>query len=127
MIRAGTLDRRITIEAKSIARDPEYGSEAPGWLPVASRIPASVRDALPTVRRMEHVEQGIETASQMTRIRIRIRYRSGLTSAMRIVLHGRRGEAGQPDEPDRLLQIISGPAEVGRREGLEFMTEDWSV
>lgn len=125
MIRAGTLDRRITIEAKGVARDPEYGSEVPGWLPVASRIPASVRDALPTVRRMERVEQGIETASQMTRIRIR--YRSGLTSAMRIVLHGKRGLAGQPDEPDRLLQIISGPAEVGRREGLEFMTEDWSV
>lgn len=116
---AGTLDRRITIEAKGVMKEHEYGSEVPGWLPVASRIPASARDALPTVRRMERIEQGLESASQMTRIRIR--YRSGITPDMRILLHGKTGE------PDRMLKIISGPAEVGRREGLEFMTESWSV
>lgn len=120
MIASGTLDRRITIEKKSTVKDAEYGSEETvAWLPVAARIPARAVDALPTVRRMERIDQGLETASQMTRIRIR--YRSGITPDMRIVLHGK------PGDPDRILQIISGPAEVGRREGLEFMTESWSV
>jgi hypothetical protein len=42
-------------------------------------------------------------------------YRAGLTAAMRFV------------EGDRVMQIISGPAELGFRDGLEFMVEEYSA
>jgi hypothetical protein len=31
------------------------------------------------------------------------------------------------DRDDRLLQITSVPAEIGRRQGLEFMAENYSA
>lgn len=114
-MRGSQLDRRITIEAKTIVKDPDYGSEIETWLPITSgaRIPANVLDTLPS--KSESVQQGIRVATQPARIRIR--YRPDVTSAMRIIVHG---------DSDRLCQIVGGPAEIGRREWLEMVVENYS-
>lgn len=113
MFSSGALNRKVTIEAKQITQDPTYGTEVVAWVPVATRIAANLQDVLPS--RSEQVKQGIALATQPSRLRIR--YRAGITAAMRIIVHG---------GTDRICQIVAGPAELGRREGLEMMIEEYS-
>lgn len=54
--------------------------------------------------------------------RVRAYYRAGITADMRAVLLGRGG-----GEADRVLKIVSGPAELGRKYGMEMMVEDFST
>lgn len=112
-MRGSNLDRRITIEQKSITQDPNYGTEVIAWTVVASRIPAQVQDALPS--KSETTKDALRMATQPSRVRIR--YRSDITSDMRITVHG---------SSDRIMQIVSGPAEIGRREWLEMMVEAYT-
>ena len=113
-MRAGTLRDRITIEANISVDDPDYGPQPGAWTPIASRIAAEVQDVLPS--KSERVTQGIRVATRPARIRIR--YRTGITSDMRVIVHG---------ETDRTMQIVGGPAVLGRREGLEMVCEEYSV
>ena len=110
-MRAGQLDRRITIERKTGARDPKYGTQADQWEPVFARIPAQVKDELPS--KSEKVSSGVRTTSAPARIRIR--YMSGITAEMRIVVH---------DQVERVMEIVGAPAEIGRREWLEFVATE---
>lgn len=103
----GTLDRRIRIE-RPVADGSFDGAGSGTWEPVAT-VWASVVDALPS--RGERLADGMNIAARPARVRIR--YRSDVTSDMRFVM----GE--------RIMQIISGPAEIGRREALEFMVEEY--
>lgn len=114
MTRAGQYDRRLSIEAKSVTVDPDYGTQTVTWTVFAARIPAQVQDVLPS--KSESAAQGIRIATQPARVRIR--YLAGITSDMRLVLHG---------ATDRTMQITAGPAELGRREGLEMMAENYST
>lgn len=92
--------------------DPAYGSGAPEWVLVVE-VWAEVHDILPS--RAEQVKNGIQLASDSARVRIR--YRDGITSAMRIVeKNGRK----------RKLSIIAGPAALGGMRELEFMVERFS-
>lgn len=103
------LDRRITIERRVTTKDATYNSPVTTWTEVA-RVWAEVRDALPS--RAESVQtDAVQSARQS---RIRIRYREGIDSTMRV----RYGQ--------RILQIIGGPAEIGRKHFLEFMAEEFS-
>lgn len=113
-MRSGQLDRRITIERKTTAPDPDYGTDVVTWTVFASRIAAQVQDVLPS--KSESAGQGISIAAQPARVRIR--YLAGITPDMRIVVHG---------VTDRLMQITAGPAELGRREGIEFMAMQYST
>lgn len=113
-MRAGQYDRRISIEAKTSTVDPEYGTETVTWTTFASRISAQVQDVLPS--KSESAADGIVIAVRPARVRIR--YMSGITSDMRLVLH---------DTTDRTMQIIAGPAELGRREGIELMVTEYST
>ena len=113
-MRAGQLDQRITLERKTVTQDPDYGTEVVTWTVFASRIAAQVQDVLPS--RAETAGQGIALATQPARIRIR--YLAGITSDMRVVVHG---------ATDRLMQITAGPAELGRRERTEFMVAHYST
>jgi head-tail adaptor len=110
-----TLDSRITIERKTSAQDPDYGTYEDAWVPITngSRIPANAQDVLPS--KSEATRNGIRIATQPTRIRIR--FRTDVTGDMRVVIHG---------ATDRICQIVSGPAEIGRREWLEMMVENYS-
>jgi len=107
-------DRRITIE-RSTSVDSEYGPVPGPWeaIPNGYRVPAEVQDTLPS--KSEAVKQGIRVNSQPARVRMP--YLGGITSDMRIVVHG---------ETDRILQIIAGPAELGRRDGIEMVVMEYS-
>lgn len=113
-MKAGQLDRRISIEAKTSTVDSEYGTGTVTWTAFASRIPAQVQDVLPS--KSESTVDGIVIAVRPARVRIR--YMSGITSDMRLIVHG---------TTDRLMQIIAGPAEFGRRESIELMVAEYST
>ena len=111
---APILDRRITIRRKVVTKDPDYGSEVAEWEVFGEpRMKAEVRDTLPS--RSEQVKQGLRIAAQPSRIRMR--YLSGVTSDMRVTIHG---------ETDRECEIIGGPAELGRRKWLEMVVSSFS-
>ena len=111
MLSAGDLDRRIIIEARAVTgTDPTYGTPVYGWATHAE-VWAQVRDVLPS--RAESLDDSVSISRRPARIRIR--YREGITSDMRIKFG------------DRTLLIVSGPAELGRREALELMAEELST
>lgn len=112
-MRAGKLNRRVKIQAYTEVDDPIYGPQPAGWADVAT-VWAEVQDVLPS--KSESVKEGLAVAYNRTRIRMR--YREGVTSAMRIVeLGGMK----------RTLQIVGGPAILGNREGLELLCEEHST
>lgn len=116
-MRGSDLDRRITIEHKQVEQHPGYGTEVITWAPFASRIAAQVQDTLPS--KSEAVKQGLTVASRPARIRFR--FRNGITSDMRVIVHSK-------DElTNRTLQITAGPAEIGRREWVELVCEEYST
>lgn len=114
-MRGSQLDRRITIQANTPTQDSEYGTVVEGWATFAgaARIPAQVQDTLPS--KSEATADGLRLAKHTARVRIR--YLAGVTADMRVIVHG---------ESDRTMTIIAGPAEIGRREWLEFMCEDFT-
>ena len=107
-MRAGALDRRVTIESKTVTRD-DFGAEVIAWATFAE-VWAEVRD-------ISSVEKVINEARTMARLTmIRTRYVSGVTSDMRIRLN----------TDGRVLQITS-MAEIGRRLGWSFLCEAYSA
>lgn len=122
-MRSGELDREITVERKSVTQDSEYGTEVIAWIPlvpmagspvVGERFWAQVQDVMPS--RSESVKLGLVEARNQTRIRIR--WRSDVTSDMRIIVHG---------DADQVFQIIGGPAQVGgRKRMLEMVCERYA-
>ena len=112
------LDKRIRIERPVAAVG--FDSAGSGDWDEVGKAWASVRDALPS--RAERLADGINIAARPARVRMR--YRDGITPAMRFVLLRRQGGV---DVVQRVMQIVSGPAELGAREFLEFMVEDYST
>ena len=107
----GTLDRRIVFERRVVSgQDPDYGTNIVAWVEHA-KVWAQVRDVLPS--RSESLDDNVSIRRRPARIRIR--YRDDITSEMRIRLG------------DRYLSIVAGPAEIGRREGIELMAEELST
>ena len=107
IIKASDLDTRITFEARQTTQDATYKTKVVTWVPY-KKAWAQVRDVLPS--RAEQVDSNISMSRRPCRIRIR--YRRDLDSTMQIDIAGRK------------LRIVSGPAELGRKEGLEFMAEE---
>jgi head-tail adaptor len=112
-MKAGTLDRRIRIEAKTVTQDPDYGTETIAWATFAT-VWANVQEVLPS--KSESQAEGIRIAERPARVRMR--YLAGITSDMRVVWL---------DRDNRVLKIIAGPAELGRREGIELMCAEYST
>lgn len=109
-------DEQVTIERRTAARDPDYGTEIPGaggWEAVADHIWANVQDQLPS--RGESIGNGLVTA--VTRTRLRIEVDNSVTTAMRVTLHGKG---------DRVMQIIAGPALLDDRRNVEWILEGYS-
>jgi len=108
-IQAGSLNRRIAFERK--LRPTGRGNAGKEtWEPVAT-VWAEVMDMLPS--RGERLSDGMTMTNRPARVRLR--YRGDITSDMRII-YG-----------TRTMQIIAGPAELGRREGLELIAEGYST
>jgi len=106
---AGDLDRLIRIEQK--VEDNSFDGAGSETWELFAQAWAQVQDMLPS--RGERLADGLNIATRPARVRIR--YIEGVTSDMRLVMG------------DRIMQIVSAPAELGRREGLELMVEDYST
>ena len=107
------LDEQVTIEQRTVEKDPDYGTDIEGseaWLPVAVAVWTNAQDQLPS--RGEATSNGLTTA--VTRTRLRIQNDARITTAMRVILH---------DKGDRIMQIIAGPALLDDRRHVEFMLE----
>ncbi len=107
IIQSGRLDREIVIRHRSVTTDPDYGTSVETWTDLDT-VWAEVQDMLPS--RGERIADGVNVARRPCRIRIR--YRDDIDSSMRVVLDG------------RTLRIVTMPAELGRREGIEFVAEE---
>lgn len=110
LIVAGRLKERVTIMHRIETQEPVYGTTVVTWEPLAT-VWAEVQDILPS--RSESIAEGISLARRPARVRMR--YRDDLDSSMRLVVNGRS------------LNIVAGPAELGFRDGLEFMAEELST
>lgn len=106
---AGELDKQIRIERPQ-ADDAFDGAGSASWALVEDGVWASVKDALPS--RAEKLAEGINVATRPARVRMR--YREDVTPDMRFVLGA------------RIMQIVAGPAEIGTRDGVEFMVENYT-
>lgn len=103
----GRLNRRIRIER--LLPDTALDGAGSGEWELVKTVWAQVQDVLPS-RGQTQADLG----ATMTRpSRVRMRYRAGVTSDMRFVMGG------------RAMYIVSGPAEIGNRDGLEFMVAEY--
>jgi len=104
---AGYYDRRIRIE-RPVPDDSFDGAGSGSWEPFKT-VWANVQDMLPS--KSERVSDGLNALTRPARVRIR--YRTDVTTDMRFVMG------------DRIMQIVSEPAQLGFRVALEFMVEDY--
>jgi SPP1 family predicted phage head-tail adaptor len=112
-MRVGKLDRYIRIEQKSITEDPDYGAGLETWT-TYKHAWASIEDV--TTKMQESTNSDLRQLKQPCRVMLR--YDSNIDVTMRIVML---------DRDDRILQIVSQPAEIGRREAIEFMAENYNA
>ena len=105
-MKAGKLDDRITIQQRSVTQEINYGTSVESWSDL-DEVWADVQDMLPS--RGERIADGIDVARRPARVRIR--YRDDVDSTMRVQHNG------------LTYRIVTQPAELGRREGLEFVME----
>jgi len=108
----GPLDRRIRIEQRGTV-DGDLGPQPGAWTTFGT-FWASVQEVLPS--RGESQADGIRIAERPARVRMR--YVTGITSAMRVVYL---------DRSDRVMKIIAQPVELGRKHGIEFMAADFTT
>lgn len=106
-MKAGPRNRRIVIERRVETQDPTYGTITATWETLAT-VRAEIRDMIPS--RGERIAEGISIARRPCRVRML--YRGDVDSTMRLK-HG-----------DRVLKIVSQPAELGFREGVEIVAEE---
>lgn len=105
------MDRLVRLE-RPVSDDSLDGAGSGGWA-LVDEIWAEIVDMLPSKSDGERIANGIDFAERPARVRVR--FRTDITNAMRLVLDG------------RIMQIVSMPAELGRREGLELMVKDFST
>lgn len=104
---ASRFNRLIRIE-RPVEDEEGDGAGSGTWALVGTTY-AEVIDMLPS--RGERLADGVNLSARLTRVRMR--FRTDIAPSMRFVMG------------DRTMQIVSGPAEMGRREAIEFMTEEY--
>jgi head-tail adaptor len=108
-----TPNCRGRIEYPVAGQDGTYGSSAPTWALLGVRW-MHLQDVLPS--RAEKVTEGLEVSQNQTRCRMN--YCTDVTSGMRIIVN-------RPTPTT--YQIISGPAILGDKQGIECMLEKVST
>lgn len=103
----GRFKDRVTILQPARVQESAYGTNAVSWTELTT-VWAEVRDVLPS--RSENIAEGVEIGRRPCRVRMR--YRTDVRSDMRLRYLG------------RTLRIVAGPAEIGRREVVEFVAEE---
>ena len=112
-MRIGRLDTPVLIQKKSVSTNNDYGGETITWID-HSRGWAGITDV--TTRMQESTVFDLRQLKQPCKIVMR--YDTTITADMRVVVL---------DESNRILQIVTKPAVIGRREAIEFMAHDYSV
>lgn len=102
----GKFKDLVQILERKVEQEETLGTDQVTW-PVKTIVSAEVVDVLPS--RSEQVGEGIALSRQPARIRMR--YRTDVTSDMRLMVRG------------RMMQIVAGPAVLGNRQYLELMAE----
>lgn len=110
-MKAGHRDTHITIEERREETDPDLGTATVKRWVAVYELMAEVRDMLPS--RADRMADGISIGRRPCRIRAL--WRPGITTDMRISIDGRH------------LRIVSGPAMLGRHEGMEILAEEIST
>ncbi len=109
----GKLDCPVRFEQAVTSENSDYGGDSiTGWETVWETF-AAVTDV--TTRMQEETRQDLRLLKRPCRLMCR--YNPNITATMRVVML---------DRDDRILQIVSKPAELGRKEALEMMCEDYS-
>jgi head-tail adaptor len=119
VLTAKDLDTQVTILQRAASQEAVYGTQRVAWVPLLPALWAQVRDVLPS--RAERAAEGVTIARRPCRVRLR--WRADLAS---LALAGMRLRIGT-GPAQRELAIIAGPAELGRREGLELVAEELST
>ncbi|MEG8040497.1 head-tail adaptor protein [Sphingomonas sp. LR60] len=107
VVRPSELDTPARLE-RPIADDSFTGAGSGAWA-LVDEIWIGIRDLLPS--RGEQTANGATVATR--RSRVRMYFRDDVTPDMRLVT------------ADRTMQLVSEPAMLGRRSGLELMVEDY--
>jgi head-tail adaptor len=105
----GPLNDRCRIEQKTITVDATSQTDIETWSVLDTRW-CGLQDVLPS--RSESVRENVEVAQSPTRLRMR--YCTDVTSGMRLLVN-------RPTPT--IYQIVSGPAILGNKEGVEFMLD----
>lgn len=107
----GKLDRYVRVEQFTVTQDPVFGEQIKTWSTYIETW-ANVEDI--TTNNQERTNTDLR---QLTRpCRVKMRYFDGIEPTMRLVLL---------DRGNRLLEIVSKPAELGRKDGIEFMAQEF--
>ena len=109
----GKLDRYVRVEQLTITNDTDYGSPVETWATYKTAW-ACIKDV--TNKSQESTKSDLRLMKRPCEVTMR--FDDGIDSTMRLVML---------DRDDRVLQIVSKPAELGRREGIMFMCEDYNV
>lgn len=115
---ASRLNRFVRVERP--VPDTSFDGAGSGEWELLAEVWAEIVDMLPS--RGERLADGINVATRPARVRIR--HRTDVTNAMRIVAGAHVVNGAVDYSGARIMQITTLPAELGRREGLEFMVED---
>lgn len=108
-LNAGQLDRRITLQQRTVTRDPAYNAEVVTWPDIATVWAKVVESST-----APGPGASGDVALYARPMKITIRWRAGIDkSTTRISYAGR-------------LLRITGTAELGRREGIELACEEWA-
>jgi head-tail adaptor len=111
---------RVRIE-RPVADTSLDGAGSGSWDLVQDEVAAEVEDMLPS--RAERMAEGINVASRPARVRLR--YRDDIKPSMRFVMGATVVDEVVDYSSARIMQIIAGPAKLGR-DGVEFIVEEYS-
>lgn len=105
----GELNTYCRVEYPVNGQEGDYGTPTVTWA-LRSLSWFNKQDMLPS--RSEDVKNGLATSASQSRFRGR--YRTDIEASMRIVVQS---------NPPVTYQIISAPAVLGNKDGIEFMGE----
>jgi SPP1 family predicted phage head-tail adaptor len=105
----GPLNDRCRIESRTVTEASTLQTDIDTWSVVAVRW-CALQDVLPS--RSESVRENVEVSQSPTRLRMR--YCTDVTNGMRVIVN-------RP--APKIYQIVSGPAILGNKDGVEFMLE----
>lgn len=105
----GQLNTQCRVEYPVTSQEGEFGTSTVTWQTLSTSW-FSLQDVLPS--RSEAVKSGLSLSTIQTRVRGR--YRTDMTAAMRIVALR---------SPELIYNLITEPAVLGNKDGIEFMVE----